>query len=278
MTTITLLHPGSMGAAVGAQAVAAGHRVLWVPEGRSQRTYERAEFAGLTSVPALGEALDVSSVAISVCPPAAAGDVAGKVNKHGFTGLYVEANAISPQRVQHMAADMAAHVLDGAITGPPPPGLRTTRLYLAGDPEAAEQVGKLFAGTAVEVRSAGETIGAASALKMAFATFQRPARTLAALAYALADAHQVTDLLLDEAARMPSEILSDPDYLPSVAARSWRWAPEMGEVAEALRAAELPTDLAEATAAVMRRWEPDKDRFDMPLAEALLHLKGPTGT
>ncbi len=39
---IGILHPGQMGAAVGAQAVAAGARVLWCPEGRSGLTAERA--------------------------------------------------------------------------------------------------------------------------------------------------------------------------------------------------------------------------------------------
>jgi len=32
--TIGLLHPGEMGAAVGQCLAGAGHRVLWVPEGR----------------------------------------------------------------------------------------------------------------------------------------------------------------------------------------------------------------------------------------------------
>ena len=35
MMTIGILHPGRMGAAVAAEAVKAGARVLWCPEGRS---------------------------------------------------------------------------------------------------------------------------------------------------------------------------------------------------------------------------------------------------
>ena len=45
-TTIGLLHPGEMGAAVGQCLTAAGHRVLWVPEGRSAATRKRAAEAG----------------------------------------------------------------------------------------------------------------------------------------------------------------------------------------------------------------------------------------
>ena len=47
-TTIGLLHPGEMGAAVGKCLAGAGHRVLWAPEGRGAATKERAEEAGLT--------------------------------------------------------------------------------------------------------------------------------------------------------------------------------------------------------------------------------------
>ncbi|MCC9738498.1 DUF1932 domain-containing protein [Streptomyces sp. MNU89] len=72
---------------------------------------------------------------------------------------------------------------------------------------------------------------------------------------------------------MPADILADSDYLPSVAARAWRWAPEMHEIAETLRQAGLPNQIPEATASVMLRWEGDKDRFDMPLPEVFAHLR-----
>ncbi|MCC3769014.1 NAD(P)-dependent oxidoreductase [Streptomyces sp. UNOC14_S4] len=273
MTTLTLLHPGSMGAAIGAQLVAVGHRVLWIPDGRSQHTRQRADRAGLTPAPSLRAALSASDIAVAICPPGVAEEIAHEVDELAFSGVYIEANAISPERVLRLATSMTARVVDGSITGPPPPGPRATRLYLAGDPESVTIVEDVFNGADVEVHVAGDTPGAASALKMAFAAFQRPARTLAALAHALADTHGVGDLLMEEAGRMPHDLLSDTAYLPTVAARAWRWGPEMLEVADALRSAGLPGDLAEATASVMRHWDSDKDRPDLPLAEALAHLK-----
>ncbi|MER8097120.1 DUF1932 domain-containing protein [Streptomyces goshikiensis] len=72
---------------------------------------------------------------------------------------------------------------------------------------------------------------------------------------------------------MASSILSDPGYLPSVAARAWRWAPEMKDIAETLRAAGLPADMAEAAVAVMSRWEGDKDQYDLELTDVLSHLR-----
>ncbi len=274
MTTITLLNPGSMGAPLAGHAVAAGHRVLWVSEGRSARTQHRAEGARLTACDSLEKALAESQVLLSICPPHAAEDVANEVARHHFDGIYVDANAISPQRMHRIAERLpaACTVLDGCIVGPPPAPGRSARLYLSGPGEAAHEVENLFADTDVHVRRAGDELGSASALKMAFASYQKAARTLAGIAHALAHHHGVADLLTEEAATMPANILSDPDYLPSVAARAWRWAPEMREVAETLRGASLPTDIADATAEVMRLWDSDKDRTDLPLNEVLAHL------
>ncbi|MFG2387822.1 DUF1932 domain-containing protein [Streptomyces lavendulae] len=275
MTTVTLLHPGAMGAAVAAQAVAAGHEVLWVPEGRSEATLRRAKGAGTTACASLGEALERSEIVLSICPPQAAEDVATTVAGHTFAGVYVDANAINPQRMRRIAEEIrpGATVLDGAIFGPPPGGQRTARLYLAGEAQAVDTMEPLFKDTALHVRRASGSVGSASALKMAFASYQKAARTLAGVAHALADAHGVADELTAEAQAMASNILSDPGYLPSVAARAWRWAPEMEDIAETLRAAGLPADMAEAAVAVMSRWEGDKDRYDLELTDVLSHLR-----
>ncbi|WP_405864183.1 DUF1932 domain-containing protein [Streptomyces sp. NBC_00005] len=275
MTTLTVLHPGAMGAAVAAEASRSGHDVLWVPVDRSAATRERARKAGLTACPSLKEALDASEVVLSLCPPHAAEDVAVSVAGQGFTGLYVEANAISPERMERIASEVrpASSILDGAVIGPPPGDRRTCRLYLAGDGQSVDLLRSVFQSSSVEVETAGDQAGAASALKMSFAAFQKAARTLAAVSHALADSHGVADLLTAEARRMPSDFLSDPDALAGVAARAWRWAPEMHEVAETLCASGLPPQMAEAAAAVMRRWEQDKDQYDLPLAEVLTHLR-----
>lgn len=275
MTTVTLLHPGAMGAAVAAQAVKAGHEVLWVPEGRSDATHRRAKEVGATACDSLDEALERSEIVLSICPPQAAEDVATMVADHAFAGVYVDANAINPQRMQRIAEEIrpGAIVLDGAIFGPPPGGQRAARLYLAGEAQAVDTVEPVFKDTALHVRRASGSVGSASALKMAFASYQKAARTLAGVAHALADAHGVGDELTAEAQVMASNILADPGYLPSVAARAWRWAPEMEDIAETLRAAGLPADMAEAAVAVMSRWKGDKDRYDLELTDVLSHLR-----
>src|SRR3990172_3961994 len=95
-TTVGLLYPGEMGSAVGACARGRGARVLWVGEGRSERTRERADAAGLEDAKTLAALVAASDAILSVCPPRFAVDVARAVAAHRFAGLYVDANAVAP--------------------------------------------------------------------------------------------------------------------------------------------------------------------------------------
>src|SRR4051794_26978285 len=113
--TIGLLHPGEMGAALGAVLRERGAQVLWASEGRGAETAGRAEEAGLEDAGSVDEVARRSDVILSVCPPHAALDVARSVQ--GFTGVYVDANAVSPSSA-HAVADTVARVVDGGIIGP----------------------------------------------------------------------------------------------------------------------------------------------------------------
>ncbi|MBI2539710.1 MAG: NAD(P)-binding domain-containing protein, partial [Deltaproteobacteria bacterium] len=77
--TIALLHPGNMGATIGAAAATSGARVVWVSRERSKATQERARQAGLVDVKNLAAAIRESDVILSVCPPHAALEVARSV-------------------------------------------------------------------------------------------------------------------------------------------------------------------------------------------------------
>ncbi|HEX7229410.1 MAG TPA: phosphogluconate dehydrogenase, partial [Candidatus Binatia bacterium] len=70
--TVALLHPGNMGATVGAAARAGGARIVWTSQDRSSATRERAEQAGLIDVGNLPTALAQCEAVLSICPPHAA--------------------------------------------------------------------------------------------------------------------------------------------------------------------------------------------------------------
>ncbi|MCV7079275.1 DUF1932 domain-containing protein [Mycobacterium szulgai] len=276
MTVVTLLHPGSMGAAVGAQAGRSGAIVRWVAAGRSAETGRRAKDADLVECAELAAALDGSDIVVSICPPAHAEDVARLVaesTESAFTGVYLDANAIAPARMQRVAAALPTALLaDGAIIGEPPMTPGTTRLYVCGH---AERIARLFEGTALEVVTLPGDIGQASALKMAYASYQKASRVLGAVAHALAQRHGVEDHLAREADLLHSRPLADTDAFRAAAARAWRWAPEMREADEALRAAGLPGDMAVGAATALERWTSVKDRDDLDVAAVLALLWKP---
>ncbi len=258
--TIGLLHPGEMGAAVGKCLAGAGHRVLWVPEGRGAATRERARAAGLAGV-AFGEMVTRSDVIVSVCPPHAARDVARQVA--GFGGLYLDANAISPATAGEVAGIVAAGgagCADGGIIGPPPVAPGSTRLYLSG-PRAAE-VAALFDGTYVDARVVPPP-GTASAVKMAYASWTKGSAALLLAARALAEAEGVEAALLEEWAISQPGLEKRWDGADrSAAAKGWRWIGEMEEIAAAMAAAGLPEGFHLAAADMYRRYEQGPSRSD----------------
>lgn len=275
--TVGILHPGSMGAAVAACAQTNAAEVLWCEAGRSAASAERAARFGLAPVAELSVLLDRSDIVISLCPPAAAEDLAQDVAERGFTGVYVEANAISPERVQRITALLGpdAIVVDGAVVGSPPIGTKSPSLYLSGPAAATERVEELFKGTAVRTAVLGTEVGPASALKLAYTAFQKASRTLVALAVGLAREHGVDQELIDIASRRTDSYLAEPQYIAKAAARAWRWGPEMEEAADALAAAGLPPEMLRATAATLARWNDAKDNGELTLTDALNLLARP---
>jgi 3-hydroxyisobutyrate dehydrogenase-like beta-hydroxyacid dehydrogenase len=252
-TVIGLLHPGEMGAAVGRCLTDAGHTVLWASEGRGPETAARAKAAGLTDAGTVRRAAADSAVVMSICPPHAALDVAWMV--HGYTGLYVDANAISPgtaREVAQLITESGGRYADGGIIGLPPVQPGSTRLYLSG-PHAPE-VQALFSGTALEARIAVGSDTAASAVKMAYASWTKGTSALLLAARALAEAEGVADTLLAEWA------LSQPHLAEqfgraarSAAAKGWRWVGEMEEIAQTMAGAGLPDGFHQAAAEIYRR-------------------------
>jgi 3-hydroxyisobutyrate dehydrogenase-like beta-hydroxyacid dehydrogenase len=265
-----------MGAAVAKQA-AASATVLWCPQGRSAASEARATASGLIAATTLQNLVSQADIILSICPPANAEEVAASVAERSFSGVYVDANAVSPETAHNIAARVersGAVFVDGSVIGSPPSATKSARLYLAGPAETVRAVASVFEGSRVDSHVLPGGVGSASALKLAYSSYQKASRVLAAVAYALAAEHDVEADLLDVAQGRTSSYLAEPDYFPKVAARAWRWAPEMREVADALAECGLPPELAEAAASVMDRWGGAKDRA-LGVAEALDQLRVP---
>jgi len=255
MARIVILHPGDMGAAIGAALVEVGHEVGWLPTGRSAATAQRAGRAGLHPV----DDLAGTDLMISVCPPGAAARVARSViDARRFRGPYLDANAIAPATARAIAAEVEAAgmgYVDGGIIGPPPARAGSTRLYLSGD--RAASIAALFAGARVEARAlegAGPT--AASALKMTYASWSKISSALLITADAAAQRLGVREVLHAEWAMSAPDLPARLDRAAAAAtAKGWRWEGEMREIAAAFATVDEPDGFALAAAEVFARFE-----------------------
>jgi len=258
--TICVLHPGEMGSAVGRAARTGGARVLWSSAGRSDATRKRALAAGLEDAGPLEAALGGSEIVLSVCPPDAALDVARAVAARRFGGLFVDANAVSPDTARRLAAtvaDAGARFVDGGIVGPPPGPGSSTRLYLSG--EGAGRVAALFEGTPLAAVVLDGPVGAASAVKMCYAAWTKGTAALILAVRAVAAAEGVEAALAEEWRISQPDLFRQVDRAVAQSRKAWRWIGEMEEIAATFGDAGLPEGFHLAAAEICRALESFKD-------------------
>ncbi len=255
---IGLLHPGDMGARVGAVLQGAGHTVRWLPSGRSQATHERARVAGLEAAHSLQALCGCCELILCICLPRHAPQVAADVIDQGFQGIYVDANAISPALAVSLAQRMAARdieFVDGAITGPPPERFGTTRVFLSGHQAVA--VAACFEGTALEGVVLGEEVGRASALKLSDSLVNKGVLALLYQSLAAAEHLGVRESLMAHWMRYPPRSTAGVNLASNRLLRGLhkapRFADEMGEIAAALHNADLSSVLATGAQNVFAR-------------------------
>jgi 3-hydroxyisobutyrate dehydrogenase-like beta-hydroxyacid dehydrogenase len=270
--TITLLHPGEMGAAVGGCLVSRGVRVVWASESRSPASRQRALESGLEDLESLDCALAASGAVLSICVPSGALDLAREVAARGFRGIYIDANAISPahaREIGELVANAGASFVDGGIIGLPPTPTRMTRLYLSGT--RAGEIAPLFAGSQTEAITMEGPIGAASALKMCYAAWSKGETALLAIIRALARHEGVDETLLKEWRDSQPGLERRSDLITARARKAWRWAGEMEEIAASFHTANLPSGFL-ANAEIYRRLAGFKDCAEPPTSEEVSTL------
>lgn len=252
----TVLHPGAMGVAVAASILRAGHTVQYVPTDRSDATLARASEAGLSPLP-FSEAIAVSDIIVSVCPPHGAEDVAQAVADVGFARMYVDANAISPERTLRIAEIVqgaGGTFIDGGIVGGPPKERHQTYLYLSGS--EAESVLPCFSEGLIEAEVVSDRVGDASALKMCYAAYTKGSTAMLLAITAAAESLGVRDALFAQWKREGSELDTAAERRARfVTRKAWRWIDEMEEISRTLDAVDTPGAFHEAAAEIYRRIE-----------------------
>ena len=260
-----------MGVTVAGALATAGHEPLWLQAGRSHATRSRAASAGLTGVADPHALVEMSDAIISVCPPHAAMEVARMVMDAGFRGPYLDANAVAPATARTLAEMVGPNFIDGGIIGPPARQPGTTRLYVSGD--RASEVVSWFADGPLAVHVVPGPPGAASALKMCFASYTKGTSALLLAIRALAEAEGVSGSLLDEWR------ISLPDLIPrsegaarGTALKAWRFVGEMEEIAATFEAQGLPGGFHRAAGEIYERMAPLRNQQDADLERVLKTL------
>lgn len=278
MSKIGILHPGEMGISIGAAAKNTGHQVYWSTQGRSAKTRERAEKFNLIEIDSLFQFCRTCEIIISICPPHAAEEVASSVSEAGFRGLYLDANAISPQRAINMGTLLeanGAHFVDGGIIGGPAWRPKETWLYLSGT--YSQEIATCFSNGPLETKMIGHEIGKASALKMCYAAYTKGTTALLSAILATAESLGVRNELYQQ------WDMDEPDFsertnrrVARVTAKAWRFEGEMMEIASTFHDANLPNGFHFAAAEVYHRMADFKDSHETPpLNDVLQALLNP---
>jgi len=272
MKKIGILHPGEMGISIAASAINAGHQVYWLSEDRSDKTRARAEKYGLEEINSLFLLCRTCEIIISICPPAAAEEVARSVSEAGFGGLYLDANAISHRRaikIGQMLEANGVHFVDGGVIGGPAWTPKATWLYLSG--EKAHEIAACFSNGPLETKIIGNEIGKASALKMCYAAYTKGTSALLSAILATAESLDVREDLYQQWE------LDEPGFseqvnrrVARVTAKAWRFEGEMREIAATFGEVGLPEGFHSAAAEIYHRTADFKDAGETPTLDHVL--------
>ena len=244
--TIAVISPGEMGSAVARGLRQAGRRVVSALDGRSSRTRQLAEAAGVEDLGSLAAAVREADVLLSILPPVRALELARQLaTERGSNAplLYVDCNAVSPLTVRQIAAVVGFRFVDVGIIGFP----NAPRFYASGP--AARELVQL----PLDIRVIGEEVGQASGLKMCYASLTKGLTALMTEALVAADALEMSEHLHAELADSQPELWSMAQRaLVSMVPKAYRWVGEMEEIAATFASVGLSPRMAEGAADVYR--------------------------
>lgn len=233
--TIGILSPGDMGHIVGTVLRQNGLRVITCLHGRSQRTRQLAEKAGIVEAPTYSHLVTEADLILSIMVPAqamsAAAVVADALQQTNTTLTYSDCNAIAPQTVRKLGEIITAAggtFVDASIIGPPPRTPGATRFYASG---SQLQTFSELNQYGLDVRLLGDEIGLASAIKMCYASLTKGLTALCTELLTAAAVLGVSDALTAEFQLSQAALFERMEKgLPSMPPKARRWIGEMEEI------------------------------------------------
>ena len=255
--TVAILSPGDMGHAVGQLLREHELKVVTCLTGRSQRTKDLAELAGIADVPDLNDMVAQSqiilSISVSEMVPSICQQVADAIKATNANVLFAECNAISPQLSRQMEPIITAaggRYIDASIVGGPPLNGSSPRFYASGD-NTAEFEG--LANFGLDVRTAGTEVGQASGIKMCYAAMTKGSSALYSELLMAAEMMGLSDFVKAEFQSSQPAVLQRMERgLPGVPAKARRWVSEMEEIKDTFEHLGLTPHLFQGVADMYR--------------------------
>ncbi|KAI1399361.1 6-phosphogluconate dehydrogenase C-terminal domain-like protein [Hypoxylon fuscum] len=261
LAKIGIISIGDMGVGLAKLLVAHGFAVATNARGRSADTLSRAREAQVELLASDEDLAQQCAVILSVVPPRDAAATAQRVvdavtgplpRRRDADPLYfADLNAVAPASVRRIAALFgstqvagAVRFVDGCILGGPParkpdsangsggewnrPSIPTSGPY---ELSAIAGFGAALAST-LNMRHIGPEIGAASGLKMCFASFSKGFTSIAIQSFTTASRLGVLgDLQRELQAVLPAHHAQAAKGVVGMAPKAYRWVGEMEEIA-----------------------------------------------
>ncbi|ETS87700.1 hypothetical protein PFICI_01528 [Pestalotiopsis fici W106-1] len=257
LAKIGILSIGDMGMGIAKLLIAHGFSVATCGRGRSNDTIERAKSAQVDVLASDVELTDACSVILSVVPPRDATATAERIIDAlvGTTArdpplYFADLNAVAPSTARSIAALIEksrapVRFVDGGIIGAPPsikkeeaaanseaaaPQWNKASIPMSGPHKLSDIPGygqDLV--SALNARHISDDIGAASGLKMCFASMTKGFTSIAIQSFTTAARLGVLDELRGEMA--PATLQRAEKGVVGMAPKAYRWVREMEEIA-----------------------------------------------
>ena len=255
--TVAILSPGDMGHAIGRLLRENELRVLTCLSGRSNRTRDLSQQAGIIDVPNLNELVEQSdvlmSVTVSEAVPGLCREVADAVKTTGADLLFAECNAIAPQlslKMEGVLSEAGARYVDASIIGGPPRDGSSPRVYVSGGNASEFEQLRDFG---LDIRNLGPQLGRASGIKMCYAAMTKGTTALQAELLIAAEKLGLTQELMAEfSGSQPAVVKRMEGWMPGMPAKSRRWISEMEEIEATFRDLGLTPNIFKGVADMYR--------------------------
>jgi 3-hydroxyisobutyrate dehydrogenase-like beta-hydroxyacid dehydrogenase len=278
---VAIVAQGAMGSAIAQRLVKHGARVVTSLEGRSEASRSRAQAAGMDEV--AFERLADADFLLSIVPPGAAVAFARQmsdvIRAARRKPVFVDCNAVSPATVQEIGTVITmsgAQFADGSIIGiAPKPDEPSPHLYVSG--EHASKLAVLAA-HGLDLRVLDGPVGAASALKMAFAGISKGTIAVAMTMILAATRAGAAQALQRELAESESHVLASlARRIPGTFGKAYRWEAEMQEIAEFAGADPSAAEIFDGAATLFARIAADVAGEKRETAALLEFFRRPPG-